>query len=116
LAIRSQAQAILSVPCCHKHLTHQIQAEVLNSMLRHGSIRQRTADLVTDSLRAQLLRINGYRSEIIEFVDAEQTGKNLMIRAIRSKKPDSKAVAEYQALKQFWGVTPYLEQLLGSGN
>lgn len=113
LAIRSQAEAILSVPCCHKHLTHQIQAEVLNPMLRHGSIRQRTADLVTDSLRAQLLRINGYRSEIIEFVDAEQTGKNLMIRAIRSKKPDSKALAEYQALKQFWGVTPYLEQLLG---
>ncbi|KPL86032.1 class I SAM-dependent methyltransferase [Herpetosiphon geysericola] len=116
LALRSQAQAILSVPCCHKHLTHQIQAPVLNPMLRHGSIRQRTADLVTDSLRAQILRINGYRSEIIEFVDAEHTGKNLMIRATRSPKPDPKAVDEYAALKQFWGVTPYLEQLLGSGN
>ncbi|MFD3162693.1 class I SAM-dependent methyltransferase [Herpetosiphon sp. NSE202] len=116
LALRSQAQAILSVPCCHKHLTHQIQATVLKPMLRHGSIRQRTADLVTDSLRAQILRINGYRSEIIEFVDAEHTGKNLMIRATRSNKPDPKAAAEYEALKQFWGVTPYLEQLLGSGN
>jgi len=83
-------------------------------VLRHGILRQRTADILTDALRALTLRIMGYRAEVIEFVAAEHTAKNLMIRAVKAGQPGERQfVREYLELKQFWGVTPYLEGLLG---
>jgi hypothetical protein len=83
-------------------------------LLRQGILKKRMADLLTDTFRALLLRIAGYKTDVIEFVAAEHTDRNLMIRAIRrGPGADSKALEEYQALKAFWGVTPYLETALG---
>ena len=77
-------------------------------------LRERLADILTDSFRALALRIMGYRTDVIEFVAAEHTAKNLMIRAVRSAAPgEPQFVREYVDLKQLWGVTPYIEQLLG---
>ncbi|HEV3386461.1 MAG TPA: SAM-dependent methyltransferase [Gemmata sp.] len=117
-AILKNARLLLSVPCCHQNLNKVIgtegEAEVLRPILRHGILRQRTADLVTDAFRAQALRIMGYRTEIVEFVGTEHTARNLMIRAVRGGAvgavPD---VREYQKMKRFWNVTPYIEKLLG---
>jgi hypothetical protein len=116
-AIRSEAKLLLSVPCCHHHLNDQMRsvgpAVVLRPLLRHGILHQRTADLVTDAFRALILRIMGYRTEVIEFISPEHTARNLMIRAVRGMPlGESVFVDEYQALCQFWGVRPYLEQLL----
>ncbi len=116
-AVRSQARLILGVPCCHHHLNDLLRAEgeatVLRPILRHGILRQRTADLVTDAFRALLLRLLGYRTEVVEFVSLEHTARNLMIRAVRGAPVGEPAlVREYLALKQFWNVTPYLERLL----
>ncbi len=114
LAIRSEAQLILSVPCCHQDLNGKIEAAVMRPILRYGIMRQRTADILTDTFRALILRILGYRSEIFEFVTPDQTSKNLMIRAVRGVSVgEPKLIKEYVQLKQFWGVTPYLELLLG---
>jgi hypothetical protein len=56
----------------------------------------------------------GYQTDVVQFVSSEHTAKNLMIRAVRSVKVgDAKFVQEYQALKDYWKVTPYLELLLG---
>jgi hypothetical protein len=56
----------------------------------------------------------GYRTDVVQFVDSEHTPRNLMIRAVKTGALTSpKLLAEYQALKTFWGVTPYLETLLG---
>jgi hypothetical protein len=117
-AIRTKAKLLLCVPCCHKNLNKTIRADgsagVFRSVLRHGILRQRMADLITDSLRAQILRIMGYRTEIVEFVSTEHTARNLMIRAVLGG-PHSRAddVQEYRELCRFWNVTPYLEKLLG---
>ena len=74
-----------------------------------------TADQVTDALRAAALRVRGYRAEVVEFVALEHTARNLMIRAVAGGPVgDSAAVAEYEALKQFWGVTPYIERALAA--
>ena len=116
-AIRSQAQLILSVPCCHHHLNRQLTSKrpELRPLLRHGIVKQRLADLLTDSFRALALRILGYRTEIIEFVSQEHTARNMMIRAIRGPSVGKAGfVAEYRQLRDFWNVTPYLEQALGS--
>lgn len=114
LAIRADAPYIISVPCCHKDLSHKLNAAVLRPMVRDGLLRQRTADLVTDAFRAQILRILGYRTDVIEFITPDQTSKNLMIRAVKSGKPDQHAYDDYHAMKTFWQVTPYLEILLGA--
>lgn len=117
-AIRADAQIVLSVPCCHNYLNKQLRGEgpsmVLRPIMRHGILSQRTADLVTDAFRALVLRILGYRTDVVEFVSTEHTARNLMIRAIRGAPVgEANFVAEYVAMKTFWGVTPYLEPLLG---
>src|SRR5690606_29864063 len=82
-------------------------------VLRHGILKQRMADLLTDSFRALILRIMGYRTDVVQFVASEHTDRNLMIRAVKRTAPGEQVfVEEYLALKAFWGVTPYLETLL----
>jgi SAM-dependent methyltransferase len=117
-AVRSEAKLLLSVPCCHHNLNRAIEANagggVLRPVLRHGILLQRTADMVTDAFRALALRIMGYRTDIVEFVATEHTPRNLMIRAVRAVPPgDAAHIAEYQELKRFWRVTPYIEKVLG---
>jgi SAM-dependent methyltransferase len=113
-AVRWQAQLILAAPCCHKELNARLESPgMLKPVFRHGLLKQRTADIVTDAFRAHLLRLAGYRTDVIEFVAAEHTAKNLMIRAVRTGQPvDAKVRREYDEMKSFWGVTPYLEGLL----
>jgi SAM-dependent methyltransferase len=109
-----QAPLILCAPCCHHHLQQQLHAVApLDPLLREGILKRRLGDLLTDTFRVLLLRILGYRTDIVEFVAPEHTDKNLLIRAVRrGPLPDASARDEYLALKSFWGVTPYLETLL----
>jgi SAM-dependent methyltransferase len=117
-AVRGGAKLLLSVPCCHHALNRELRpdgpAEVLRPLLRHGILRERAADLVTDAFRALALRVTGYRTDVVEFVGTEHTARNLMIRAVRGLPPGDPAhAAEYRELKRFWGVTPYIEAALG---
>ena len=66
-----------------------------------------------DSLRASLLRLNGYKVEVVEFIDSAHTPRNLLLRARRTTAPPTVAQrAEYEALTSEWGVTPALEKML----
>ena len=117
-AVRSEARLLLSVPCCHHDLNKSLRPEgptgVVRPLLRHGILLQRTADLVTDAFRALALRIVGYRTDVVEFVATEHTARNLMIRAVRGVPPGDQAFArEYDEMRRFWGVTPYIEKVLG---
>jgi SAM-dependent methyltransferase len=117
-AVRSEARLVLSVPCCHHDLNRELRAqgpaEVLRPLLRHGILRERAADLVTDAFRALALRIMGYRTDVVEFVSPEHTARNLMIRAVRGAPAAEEAlVREYVQMRQFWGVTPRIERALG---
>lgn len=81
--------------------------------MRHGILRERLGDILTDAFRALLLRLAGYRADVMEFVAVEHTPKNLMIRAVYTgSKPSATLIDEYQQLKSYWGVTPYLETLI----
>ena len=112
--IRWQGSVILAAPCCQHELHARVQHPLFQPVLRHGILKQRTADILTDAFRALVLRIMGYRTDVVEFVSPEHTSKNLLIRAVKTHAPgDSAAIQEYVQLKQFWNVTPYLEELLG---
>jgi SAM-dependent methyltransferase len=112
--IRSQSRLILCAPCCHHHLQEQLHnVEPFEAILRHGVLKQRMGDILTDALRALILRILGYKTDVVEFVSPEHTDKNVMIRAVRREQQDTaQFVREYADLKRYWGVTPYLETLL----
>ncbi len=116
--IRWQSKLIISAPCCQHHLQeqldHQPAPRPFGPVERHGILKERLGDILTDTFRALMLRIMGYQTEVVQFVSSEHTAKNIMIRAVRSLKVgDPKFVQEYKDLKDFWKVTPYLEQLLG---
>ena len=108
------ARVLVSAPCCQ----HQIQKTLRTdgpgrALLRHGILRERFADLLADALRAALLRVLGYRVRVVEFVEPEATGRNVMLRAVRGVRPGAAdAVAEYLALRDEWKAVPPLELLL----
>jgi SAM-dependent methyltransferase len=112
--VRLGADAIVVAPCCHHELAAQIAAHEKDGLLRHGLLLGRQADLVTDALRASALEIAGYRVEVMEFVSAEHTAKNVMIRAERapSQSRAERAAAEYVELRDRFGVEPAIERLL----
>lgn len=112
--IRWGARLIVSVPCCHHALQEELPSDILRPITRHGILKQRLGDMVTDAFRALLLRVMGYRTDVIEFVSSDHTDRNLMIRAVKSSAPyDPAFLREYEEMKAFWHVTPHLETLLG---
>ncbi|HEX8629698.1 MAG TPA: SAM-dependent methyltransferase [Catenuloplanes sp.] len=116
-AVRWQARWVLAAPCCHHDIAAQLREttvpEPYDLLTRHGILRERFADVLTDSLRAALLRLHGYRVEVVEFVDSTHTPRNLLLRARRTDAaPTDGQRAEYTALTGQWGLTPALERLL----
>jgi SAM-dependent methyltransferase len=113
--IVSQSRLILCAPCCHHYLNQQLHAvKPFTPLFRDGILKQRMADILTDEFRALVLRIMGYKTDVVEFVPAEHTDKNLMIRAVKREQRDGvKYIREYLDLKNYWGITPYIETLLG---
>ena len=108
--VRWNAKVILAVPCCQHELFAQIDNPALKPLLKFGIVKERLAALATDAARAQILKLLGYQSEIVEFIDMEHTPKNLLIRAVRTDKPGSKKDrAEYLAYKQALNIAPSLE-------
>ena len=116
-AVRWQAPVVLAAPCCHHDLQRQLRSATTPApyrvLTRHPILRERLGDALTDAFRAALLRRVGYRAEVIQFVDAEYTPRNTMIRAVRNVSPaESDGRDEYDELVRAWGVTPYLQTLL----
>jgi hypothetical protein len=113
--VRLRANAIVVAPCCHHELAAQIAARPPDALLRHGLLLGRQADLVTDALRAAALETVGYRVDVIEFVSAEHTAKNLLLRAVREPSPGRarRAAAQYRELRDAYAVDPAIGRLLG---
>ena len=111
-AVRWRADVILAVPCCQKEASGQIQSHALQPLLRHGLAKERFAALLTDTLRAQLLELEGYRTQLVEFIDLEHTAKNVLIRAVRGRRPGSDARQAYEDLRDSFGLDPALERFL----
>ncbi len=110
-AVKWNASVILSVPCCQHEINGQIKNSLHDAMFKHGILKERFSALLTDSLRTLKLESVGYDISMIEFTSLEHTAKNIMIRAVKTKKAKTKALAEYNALKEYWNVNPTIEKM-----
>ena len=110
-ALNRDVPLTLFAPCCHHDIQSQMKVtpEPWSLITRHGIMRERLGDLITDSLRIQLMKLAGYRVDAIEFIGGEHTPRNLMIRAVKTgAQPESGEVERYQSMISMWGVTPVL--------
>lgn len=129
-AVRWQSQIILSVPCCQHELFNQITDNLHEPLFKHGILKDRFTEILTDGIRGLKLEAAGYDVKMIEFTTLEHTSKNIMIKAVKGKSvttagvnPESpaasgarkakalKAANEYEALKQYWHINPTIDKL-----
>ena len=117
-AIDWESRVILAAPCCQHDLQAQLDRHEIppgfEALMKHGIVRERLGDLLTDTVRADLLASHGYRTDVIEFVAGEHTAKNLMIRATAEGSPDLAAASRVDDLVSRWGVRPALLDRLGA--
>ncbi|MBO7748751.1 SAM-dependent methyltransferase [Paenibacillus sp. MWE-103] len=114
-AVEWGASVVLSVPCCQHELFRQVANETMKPLLSHGLLKERFSALATDAIRAQLLEVLGYRTQLLEFIDPEHTPKNMLIRAVKTGASRADAAAkwqEYAAFRNMLQVSPYLERAL----
>lgn len=115
-AVRWNASVILSVPCCQHELFGQVASPVLEPLLSHGILKERFSALATDAIRAKLLDILGYKTQLLEFIDMEHTPKNILIRAVKgevSAAEKERLWNEYAEFRDFLSAAPYLEKACG---
>ncbi len=114
--IKADAQLIVCAPCCHKQIRKAMKtSNALSNIAKYGILQERQAEIVTDTIRAMLLEAHGYKTKVIQFVDVENTPKNVMIVAEKSNKSIDKETIynEILALKKLFGIEMhYLEKLL----
>jgi SAM-dependent methyltransferase len=111
-AVRANAQWLLAAPCCHHDLAAQLRGSS-DPLLRSGILRERFADVLTDALRAELLRAHGYSVDVVEFIDSAHTPRNVLLRCRRAAGIDrAAALSAYQSTVDRWNVRPYLATLL----
>ncbi len=125
LAVRAGARVVLAAPCCHHDVQAQIQRaqaqgrtapEPYQALVRHPILRERFADVLTDAVRADLLRLHGYRVEVVEFIDSRHTPRNALIRARWTGAPATeRRRAEYAELVAAWNLQPALARRLAAG-
>ena len=118
-ALEWEASLVLAAPCCHHDIAAQLRSvdvpEPYAMLTRHGILRERFADTLTDALRASLLRREGYRVDVVEFVESAHTPRNTLLRAVRTGVRGAEAAREYDELLAAWGVRPRLGELLDHG-
>ena len=112
-AVEWRAKYILSAPCCQHELQKGIAemsgratgpAAIFGGLLRQSILRERLCDILTDAFRALILRILGFKVQVIEFVSSEATMRNIMLKCEYCVKPGQAGpVGEYLALRDYWG-------------
>ena len=117
-----KARYILSAPCCQHELQKVIGAArpeaspyqgVFAGLMRQSILRERLCDILTDSFRAMILRVLGFKVQVIEFVSSEATARNIMLKCEYGVKPGQPGpIGEYLNLRDYWKVTPWLETRL----
>jgi hypothetical protein len=107
------ARAVLSTPCCQRYLSARIQNEALSFVTEYGHLKRKMCDALTDGLRALYLEKEGYRVEVCELTDPQDTPKNTLLRAVKVRAHSEEAERRYLAALAFLlgeGAKDYLTE------
>ncbi|MEH3076104.1 MAG: SAM-dependent methyltransferase [Quadrisphaera sp.] len=127
-AVAWGSPVVLAAPCCHRDVQRQLVAAgagtpssplpaAQDALVSSPILRERFADVLTDSLRSAALRAHGYRTDVVEFVDSEHTPRNALLRAVRPPRPEpdvtrQAAQRELEELAASWRVRPVIADRL----
>lgn len=116
--IQSEAAMIVCAPCCHKQIRNAFNVtNELSNVTKFGILKERQAEIITDTLRAMIMEAYGYKTNVFEFISLEHTPKNVMIIGRKTQKSNSdkqKLLENIAAIKKVFGIEKhYLEVLLG---
>lgn len=114
-AVEWNSEIILSVPCCQHELNQQMQSDEFSLFTRYGIVKERISALLTDAIRANMLEANGYKTQLVEFIDMAHTPKNILIRSIRggvSHEKRQQARNEVERVMKEFALEPTIVALL----
>ena len=114
-SLQNKADKMMFVPCCQHELNKQLENNASNILLKHGIFKDRMTEIVTDTMRSQLLEACGYKVQSMEFIDLSHTAKNVLLRCTKVNKTEkvkAEAYKKYLGFKEQWSITPYLEKEL----
>jgi SAM-dependent methyltransferase len=114
-SLNNQAEKMMFVPCCQHELNKQLSNHPSQILLKHGIFKDRMTEIVTDTMRSQLLEVCGYKVQSMEFIDLAHTAKNVLLRCTkvpRDEKSKELAYEKYLEFKKQWSISPYLEKQL----
>lgn len=116
MGINNNAQLIICAPCCHKQIRREMERSgKTDEITRYGILMERQAAMITDAIRALALEYFGYKVQIMEFIEMEDTPKNiLLVGQKHNKKVDKTGITlRISALKQQYGISQhYIEKAL----
>jgi SAM-dependent methyltransferase len=112
VAVRNNVKTLVVVPCCQREILNQYSFEPFSQITKHGILKARLADVLTDGIRALLLESLGYRVSVAEYISPLETPKNLMIKAEKVQDDNKRALEEYKRLKELLNISPTLEKLI----
>jgi hypothetical protein len=114
--IISEASLIVCAPCCHKQIRKEMRiTSEFSEITKHGILEERTAETITDGLRALIMEVFGYKTKVFEFISGEHTPKNVMIigRKTKASVDKVKILNEISKIKSMFGIKIHrLETLL----
>lgn len=110
--VRYKAEAVVVIPCCQREILNQYEYQPFKDITKHGILKARLADVLTDGIRGILLESMGYEVSIVEYISPLDTPKNLMIRAIKQGGKNKKVYQSYLELKESLGIELTLARLL----
>ena len=105
--VRNNAKLIICAPCCHKQIRREMEKSgKTDAMTRFGIFLERQAVMITDAIRALVLEYCGYKTQVMEFIEIDNTPKNVLLVGRKSDKPvDKEAVAmQIKALLDQYGI------------
>ena len=112
-AITMNVKYIFSVPCCQHEINLELDSSNLHVINKFGILKDRFSALLTDAIRANILQYYGYKTQVMEFVDFENSPKNLLIRAVKnSNSVNPKAKEEVEAILNEYNIKQTLYSLL----
>lgn len=111
-AIKMNCKYIFSVPCCQHEINQQLKTNKFHLVSKYGILKERMAAIMTDAIRANILQYYGYKTQVLEFVDMENSPKNILIRASYENLPrQEKIKKEIEELIQYFDAKQTLYDL-----